>query len=459
MSAELAIRPGKLSLTHNGMHSVNWNFSDSNFEFIFGRDKVCRVHSFLAEFLSPKVARLRRCDISFDAYTFSDSSMFDVFESIHSSLRSSGVVQVETSNFAALFRLSQELENDDLFFSLLGRIDAGSMGLPEVIRLLRAGTDFGTAFPDGFYSLRDHVASRFYTIKKEILDDLDLETAQLLLSSPSLQLKDEDSLYDFVRARSENDWRFTSLFEFIRFEYLSEKSIKDFVSFTSEDFIGNINSSVWGQICRRLVLATKCIDPRKFMWRPGLLMFHAESDNLDGIIAYLTRECRGNVHEYGIVNVTASSYENSWRPENAVDLNTDSIFASRSEENSWICYEFKDCGVIPTSYTVRSYDEEGEMYHLASWVIEVSNDGAVWTEIDRRTDDDSLNDAHAIANFTIARVPSKSYRFFRLRVTGQNHYYYWPDYAIWICALEIFGTMDTTSTGTATNDELCAVRA
>ena len=29
-----------------------------------------------------------------------------------------------------------------------------------------------------------------------------LETAQLLLSSPSLRLKDEDSLYDFVRSSS-----------------------------------------------------------------------------------------------------------------------------------------------------------------------------------------------------------------------------------------------------------------
>ena len=35
-------------------------------------------------------------------------------------------------------------------------------------------------------------------LRKTILDDLNLETAQILLSSPSLQIEDEDSLYDFV---------------------------------------------------------------------------------------------------------------------------------------------------------------------------------------------------------------------------------------------------------------------
>ena len=60
-------------------------------------------------------------------------------------------------------------------------------------------------------NLRDIITSHFYELKKEFVHDLDLRTSQLLPSSPSVQIKDEDSRYDFVRSGCENDLGFTSL--------------------------------------------------------------------------------------------------------------------------------------------------------------------------------------------------------------------------------------------------------
>ena len=40
--------------------------------------------------------------------------------------------------------------------------------------------------------------------------------------------------------------------------------------------------------------------------------------------------------------------------------------------------------MIPKSYTVRSCEDSTGDHHLKSWVIEVSNDGSSWEEIDRR---------------------------------------------------------------------------
>ena len=57
------IEPTELSLSCKGLSSVNWDCGDADFEFLVaGDDKARRVHSVLAEFLSPKVARLRKCD-------------------------------------------------------------------------------------------------------------------------------------------------------------------------------------------------------------------------------------------------------------------------------------------------------------------------------------------------------------------------------------------------------------
>ena len=171
----------------------------------------------------------------------------------------------------------------------------------------------------------------------------------------------------------------------------------------------------------------------------GREFVYDESKKLDGVIAHLARECRGNVHDKGIVNVTASSVcAISSQPKNAVDLRTDSRFWSRNEANAWICYDFRERRVIPTSYSVRSWHDGPGSCHLKSWVIEVSNDGHSWTEIDRRDDNNDLNSSWVTVNFKISRVPSESFRFFRLRQAGKNHQ---GDYCLDLSALEIFGTL------------------
>ena len=431
-----AFQPNELILTCKGCSCVNWDCVDTDFEFVGGHEKVCRVHPVLAEFLSPKVARLRRSDISFNCYTFENCALFNVFETFVRSLHFGRALHVNQSNFTELLELSEELENAELLSSLVQMINPKHVALEKAIRLLRVGIDLGTTFQ----SLRDFVASRFYNIKRKVLENLDLEITQLLLSSPSLKIEDEDSLYHFIRSRSEKDLRFASLFEFVCFEFLTIGSSRDFMSFLNENLLVDVNSNIWRGICRRFILETQPkTNPRcpsdKFEF------VYDDSNPLEGIIAYLTRECGGNVHEKGIVNVTASSVFGPYDQKNAVDLDTDVFYESKNEKDTWICYDFKEQRVIPTSYTVRTNGVAFGGSHLKSWVIEVSNDKHSWTEIDRRDNNNDLNGSHATRNFKISHVRRKRFRFFRLRQTGENHYHPGPNYYVTITALEIFGTL------------------
>jgi hypothetical protein len=106
-----------------------------------------------------------------------------------------------------------------------------------------------------------------------------------------------------------------------------------------------------------------------------------EIDIPDGIIAHLTRECGGNVHDHGVVDVTSGSFEKETcganprsgvygsyphsAAKNAADLETNSCFISafrRKEEdiphtrNNWVCYNFKERRIIPTHYAIRTND-------------------------------------------------------------------------------------------------------
>ena len=163
-----------------------------------------------------------------------------------------------------------------------------------------------------------------------------------------------------------------------------------------------------------------------------------------GIIAHLTRECGGNVHEKGIVTVTGSSFCSDDVPENAVDLRSCRCFMSTSSPNSWIRYDFKGRRVAPTSYSIRT---SGYVYayHPRSWVLEVSNGGSEdWDVVDSRQNNDDLNGPHLIRNFAISAPPSGAFRFVRLRQTGKSTSQGGAgDDTLCIAGLELFGTLSS----------------
>ena len=429
---------------------MNWDCCDSDFEFRADDNKVCRVRSVLAEFLSPKIARLRNCDASFNSYTFKNTELFNVFENLVSSLRSGRSFRVERSNFVPLLRLSDELENNELRSSLISRTNTERLNLQDAVLILQAGADLGTAFSDRLGDLREFVASHFHELEKDILDDLDLETSQLLLSSPSLKVTDEDSLYDFVHSRASKDLKFASLFEFVYFEYLSVDRIKNFESFARENLLDRLNSSIWTRICSRLVIGTKTeknprtvceMDCDSDEWQHRRTGFvYNPSNPLGGIMAHLAWMAGGNVHDKGIVKVTATRVRAGYEPKSVVDHTPGSEYLSSNEMNAWICFDFKERRVIPKSYVLRSSGYDRGQCHLRSWVIEVSNTGMSdsWTEIDRRTNNDDMNAKFATQNFQISRIPSRGFRFIRLRQIGLNHR---GDYFIALTRVEFFGDL------------------
>ena len=167
--------------------------------------------------------------------------------------------------------------------------------------------------------------------------------------------------------------------------------------------------------------------------RLGDLPFY-NTNPLNGIIAHLTRECGGNVHEKGVIKVTASSCIDE--AKNVADLGTDSYFYSYGEPDSWIRYDFKGWRVAPTSYSIKASHCES----LRSWVLEVSNDGTEgsWVVVDSRENNEDLKGEDVTHNFAISAPPSGSFRFVRLRQTGKNHN---GANSLQLTSLELFGTL------------------
>jgi hypothetical protein len=190
-----------------------------------------------------------------------------------------------------------------------------------------------------------------------------------------------------------------------------------------------------------------------------------ETDNMydipDGIIAQLTRECGGNVHDHLVVDVTSGSFEketNGANPhsgtydnkpmnaaKNVADLKSDSIFHSACRlkikdiphtRNNWICYNFKERRIVPTHYTIRTNSGAPGGSHLKTWLVETSADGESWREVAREENNRRLNGRWFTATFAVAG--GEECRFIRLVNIGRNH----SGYDIFcISAWEIFGNL------------------
>jgi hypothetical protein len=181
----------------------------------------------------------------------------------------------------------------------------------------------------------------------------------------------------------------------------------------------------------------------------------------DGIIAHLTRECSGNVHDCHVVEVTSGSFEKEteganphsgaykndlrYAAKNAVNLEDVSSFASayrKKEEaiphtrNNWICYDFKERGIVPTHYTIRTNLGDSDSRHLKSWLVETSADGENWREVAHEEDNGQLNGRWFTGTFAVAG--GRECRFIRLVNIGRNHF---GNDCLEISAWEIFGTL------------------
>jgi hypothetical protein len=192
--------------------------------------------------------------------------------------------------------------------------------------------------------------------------------------------------------------------------------------------------------------------PAKIKWK------FPPSIHLDGIIAHLTREFGGNVHNKKAVVVTSSrpfTSDPCCAPQNIVDLRSDSYFysahrSSSSEiphtRNNWVCYDFRRRRIVPTHYSITSWAGYvscsmswvgcvgGE--HLKNWAVEISSNGQDWIEIDVRENNCELNDGESTKTFEITR--SQECRLIRLINIGRNHA---GSDALVISAFEIFGRM------------------
>ena len=128
----------------------------------------------------------------------------------------------------------------------------------------------------------------------------------------------------------------------------------------------------------------------------NVMNFEHKSDqisNFQGIIYYLESKYGSNLHEQGIITISASSTNpgsstwggfnnnNNNTAEKVIDYNWNGYWSSSGVIGDWLEIDFKQRKVKINGYSLKTHNYPTNYTHLKNWVIEGSNDRNNWVQI------------------------------------------------------------------------------
>jgi hypothetical protein len=402
-----------LSLSTKGLANVPINESRNDFEFVVG-DTTYHCPSLIADFLSPRIAQLHSIDDTISRIVIEIKDKETEFGAFISLRRGQSLLLTE-SNRNFHLSVSKELCNYEVY-DYIFRLAEGDISISNVIDRIKIYSEIGSNCETeiGF------AASHFFEISSSDFWELRYETLRDILQRHELKVESEDWLYELISRRISSDSKYFELLELIRFEFVSSDVFSEYLEVVSNSF-EYFTISHWRSLHSRLILPVSPKQSNDRLSVQPLSFPFSSSSPLSGIIANLTSRYGGNVHDRGIVNITANRPADSRDvPKVIADLGDNSEYMSTNDENQSICFDFKTLKIKPTHYTIRTQCAGPNKCHLKNWVIEGSTDGTLWVEIDRRENNSDLNNSKAIQTFSVSKVDT--FRMIRLRQTGENHY-------------------------------------
>jgi hypothetical protein len=311
-------------------------------------------------------------------------------------------IRIRDSDRPFLAAISRELGNAELYARVAKELPR-DLTFDVVLEHFAFLTSADARRPE----VLDFLATHFADIPDGLFDQFSVADLSEILSRPQLRIDGEDSLYRRLAATFSRKPDFFCLLEFVRFEFLSAASLADFVA-VSANFLSALNLSLWSRVSRRLLVPVS--EPDVEISGPAF-----------GLIAHLTKQHNGNVHDLGIVVATHSASNGAARAgSNATRLGCpDKYFQSPDAPDQWVCYDFGQTTIVVTGYEIASYPGRAGTQHPRAWALEVSRDGKAWEEIDRREGNDQLNGSGRVANFSVSK--RRRARFVRLRQIDRNH--------------------------------------
>jgi hypothetical protein len=188
-------RISEVRLSANGLVNIQRSLYADDFTFVFG-GKRYGCPSFIAEFLSPRISRLRSIDATVCEFIIEDDDSAHDFADILS-LASGASLSVTDATYKFIKTICIKLWNREVF-DILSNAFEGDLSSSNVLSRLQLLTEMEQNCENELEFCSSHFWELQTICDSSELDKLDIALIHQLISRPSLQLMSEDSLWRFI---------------------------------------------------------------------------------------------------------------------------------------------------------------------------------------------------------------------------------------------------------------------
>jgi hypothetical protein len=251
---------------------------------------------------SSRIGALQGSDLTLHEFTITTNDPDHSFESFLF-LGFGSTVKLSSTNLAFLQSICCELWNQELYDQLFDSIES-HLTCDNVFDRMKFLIETNHSYESEVVFCSSHL----FELDSSRLCQLPYNVFCSIISHESLQLRDEDSLYELINNQFCVDSRYATLFESVRFEYLSTQSMLSFIGLINTSFTV-LTFPIWEALNHRLSLSVSPTlqNDRIHEKFNSICCSFVEGSPLNSIISYLTRKYGGHICDYGIVSITASS--------------------------------------------------------------------------------------------------------------------------------------------------------
>lgn len=445
-----------ISLPFINIKNLNLDLYEKDFTFVIDGYEA-KTSKFIADLISPLISKIHRTDPTFESYVINTnnkkitddyfktrnrmdfngqydfSKMVNMIFDIVSNEEMKSEENSE-NDIKLIEEILLQLQNDDFYkINSLFNEEINNFNVFSRIQLKIKNDEYDI---NSISDEIDYISRNFYRFEEEKIFQLNLPIIEAIVSNKNLVISSEDSLLEFIFNilhleesnfdNNEDRIQFIhSLFEHVEFIHISEERICKFID---EFNIQYLTIGTWRSICERFSSKINKNSKKRKSLRhhKDHIQISDKNENFEdhemqGIIAYLSQKYKSPFDE-GVVNVSSSSvYNDNHSPINVTKPDENSYYLSNDEPNQWIMYDFLQNEIILHSYLLRSTSGWGsDEENISNWVVEVSNDGENWFEIDRHENFQELKGQNITKTFTVQK--STRCKCVRIRQIGKNTY-------------------------------------
>ncbi|OHT05566.1 hypothetical protein TRFO_26633 [Tritrichomonas foetus] len=432
-----------------GIFNIPFDAYVKDFLFIIN-GKEYKTNRIVADLISPKICKLHQTDYTIDSFSIDftigeNDDSFDFNKVLGLvDFKPQQIKMEEIPYFLAIFEAFDNEQAVDLLPHIYEELTPNNAvrHIHEKIQFFeekKKAVNSKQNEKSNHYALYlkkeiEYIAFNFCDINADQLKNLDVDILELIISHNQLRLLNEEYLFTFVNEIYNLDRNMYKLFEYIDFSNLSSKYMNQFIE---NFYFDDMNGGIWHSICKRLSSDHILLDFSSNRYKIRQFLYDSEDNGHHGIIYGLTQE--GWLEENVLV-ASSSASESSHSVNELLNEDINRYYQSQNEDNSWISFDFKERKVKLTHYKLRSGRKTGSGFgnndkfgdKIKNWVLECSNDGKEWINLDTKT-----NYSSGWSMVSTNEVTCEDfYRFFRLRNTGLNSN---NNYSLVISCIDFYG--------------------